>query len=238
MISFLLYSHIKKELKPIKSISVNEVSILCEEEWKINDFFDDNSFIDYLEQQPEVDISCIDITGKMGVTSAEKARNNSNNMYIILIADTNISPAKYIKPSIMAGSLLLRPLTKAMCQSVLKEAFLYYINKYKAEDGNKSFVVNTRDGKQLVQYNNIMFFESREKKIFLNTKCFEYSFYDTLDNLELKLDDSFLRCHRSFIVSKEHIKKIKLSQNIIILDNDCQIPLSRSYKSVFKELKC
>ena len=64
------------------------------------------------------------------------------------------------------------------------------------------------------------------------------SFYDTLDNLEQKLDSDFVRCHRSFIIAKSRIKKVMLSKNLILLDNGYEIPLSRSYKSAIKELTC
>lgn len=65
----------------------------------------------------------------------------------------------------------------------------------------------------------------------------EYSYYDTLDNLENKLGSEFIRCHRSYIVSRYYIKKIQLSQNLIVLNDDSLIPISRSYKSRVKELK-
>ena len=83
----------------------------------------------------------------------------------------------------------------------------------------------------------IRFFESRDKKIYVNTGNREYAFYDTLDELEQRLPESFARCHRSFIVAKSHIKNIMISRSMIVLDDDSVIPLSRSYKRVFKELK-
>ena len=82
-----------------------------------------------------------------------------------------------------------------------------------------------------------MFFESRNKKVYVNTGFEEYSFYDTLDNIESRVGDGFVRCHRSFIIAKSRIKKVMLSQNTVILDTDCYIPLSRTYKSVLKELR-
>ena len=95
--------------------------------------------------------------------------------------------------------------------------------------------VYKRQGKRLVPYSGIVYFESRNKKIFLGTDNEEYSFYGTLDNLEETLDDRFIRCHRSFIAAKKRISKIVLSKNIVVLDNGCEIPLSRSYKGKVKE---
>ena len=80
------------------------------------------------------------------------------------------------------------------------------------------------------------YFESREKKIYINTGSAEFSFYDTLDHLEESLPDDFLRCHRSFIVARRYVRTILLSQNTIVLEDGSAIPLSRTYKAVFKVL--
>jgi two-component system response regulator AgrA len=63
----------------------------------------------------------------------------------------------------------------------------------------------------------------------------EYPFYDTLDQLEERLADRFLRCHRSYLVNKSKVNKVYLSQNLLLLNSGEEIPLSRSYKPVVKQ---
>lgn len=162
-------------------------------------------------------------------------RSTNKDMSILLIVDLSLSPATYIIPSIMAASLLIRPFDRAAVKNVLDTVLKDYCEYFEQEDGGKSFVVETREGKRLVPYSGIVYFESRNKKIFLGTDNEEYSFYGTLDNLEETLDDRFIRCHRSFIAAKKRISKIVLSKNIVVLDNGCEIPLSRSYKGKVKE---
>lgn len=81
----------------------------------------------------------------------------------------------------------------------------------------------------------IYYIEAREKKIFIRTKQEEYGFYDTIENMEKKLPENFLRCHRSYIVNMSKVTAVKLSQSLIEIQNELQVPLSRSYKKTVKE---
>ena len=235
MISFLMFSLQGKELIGLKRVTIDVSAKLTEEDLHIFDFNDNRKLFDFIDSTPVIDISCIDITKPDAITAAENLRKLNKNMYITLIADLNVSPAKYIRPSIMAGSIMLRPLSKENMQRVLCESLGEYLRKFSAED-SECFIIDSREGKQLVPFEQITYFESREKKIFLNTPSREYSFYGTLESIESKIGDRFIRCHRSFIVAKARIIKIMLSKNMVILDDNSEIPLSRSYKKSLKEL--
>lgn len=235
MISFLAYTKSKNELTLLKQTVTNISSVLSDEDLKMYGFSSRDKFEKFLENCPVLDISCVDICGKGGIDYAKKVRSTNKDMSILLIVDLSLSPATYIIPSIMAASLLIRPFDRAAVKNVLDTVLKDYCEYFEQEDGGKSFVVETREGKRLVPYSGIVYFESRNKKIFLGTDNEEYSFYGTLDNLEETLDDRFIRCHRSFIAAKKRISKIVLSKNIVVLDNGCEIPLSRSYKGKVKE---
>lgn len=233
MITMMVYSAVKKEITIIKKQGFEVICRISDEDWNFENYNTVEILEKFLSTNPIIDISCIDITAEDGIYVAEKVRRINRDMCMIVVADLKVPPTSYIKPSIMASSLLLKPLTDSNVNQVLSDtmsAFFYDCNK-------KSFVIDNRNGRQLIPYDKIFFFESRAKKIFVCTNGREYSFYDTLDSLEKKLDDSFIRCHRSYIVSRSQIRKIIFSQNIIELINDDVIPISRSYKSVLKELK-
>lgn len=235
MILMLTYSRLKKELTSVKKCVFEVTCKLSDDDWDFFGFCDKQLLNEFLEGNPIIDMLCVDVSAESGIELAEKVRSKNSNTYIIILADTSVSPMLYIKPTIMASSLIMRPITEAEVKKVFLDAARVYLKRFcrNTEEG-KFLVINNRDGRQLVPYDQIVFFESRSKKIFVDTEGIEYSFYDTLDNLEQKLSDDFVRCHRSFIVSRSHIKQIKLSQNVIILDDDRCIPLSRSYKKAFK----
>lgn len=183
----------------------------------------------------KTDIICVDITVDGALELTKELRKISPSAYIILIANAKISPIAYMRPAIGAESLMLRPLDEKQIQDVLKEALGTYVKRFYCPDEKKVFVVENRGERDLIDFENIYFFEAREKRVYLNTSNKEYAFYDTLDELEQRLSDNFIRCHRSFLVNKSKVEQVFLSQNRIVLKEEFEIPLSRSYKPIVKE---
>ena len=100
----------------------------------------------------------------------------------------------------------------------------------------ESFLVDTREEKAVVPYSHIYYFEAREKKVFLRTKHTEYAFYSTIDALEKMLPDTFQRCHRSYIVNMQKLVRVVSSENCLELAGQITIPVSRSYRSLLREV--
>ena len=97
-------------------------------------------------------------------------------------------------------------------------------------------MVQGREGRWVLEYDRILYFESRDKRVFVNTADREIAFYDTLDHLQEKLPEQFLRCHRSFIVNRKRIQQIQLAKNRIILQGEYEIPVSRTCRKAVKEI--
>ena len=236
MITVVLYSQYKKDVRIFCQLGADIVSELCEEDW---DYFGSDckeKILEYLQSDPVIHISCVDVGAEDGVAVSEKLRHANKEMFMVLIADATISPLRYIRPTIMASSLLMRPAGEEDIRNVLREAVRDYLVRCAAPDTERNFVINTHEGRSLIPYSSIRYFESRNKKIYVNVGCREYSFYDTMDSIEQRLDAGFVRVHRSFIIAKSRISRVMLSRNVVILDDDGVIPLSRSYKSALKEL--
>ena len=112
-----------------------------------------------------------------------------------------------------------------------------HLVKAENPDGEEAFVLSGREGKTRIPYRQIYYFEARSKKLYLRLPDREMAFYGTMEELEAKLPEVFLRCHRSFLVNKNHIERILLSQNEIVLSHGISVPLSRSYKPCFREFR-
>lgn len=238
MISLLLYANRKNELALLKNDSFDVICKISEDDWDILDYSDNNRVFEFLSKNPVIDVSCIDVTSECGIEIAEDSRRKNSNMSMILVSDSTVSPSSYIKPSIMASSLLLRPLSTENIKEVFVEVVIAYLKKYsQADNRSESFVIDAREGRELVPLDHIYFFEAREKKIYIYTDYKEYSCYDTLDKIEGGLQKEFVRCHRSFIVARSMIKRIVFSQNVIELRNGMSVPLSRTYKKLLREMK-
>lgn len=237
MISFLSYSKMKSEQQLYKNAATEVCSRLTDDDLSFEFIGKYEEFLALINNIPSYDISIFDLENDNVINAAQKARSLNKTMFIMIIADNTVSPMEYITPSIMASALLLKPFSIKMLSDVMNNLIAEYMKKYSSENSEKVLIIENKGERQIIPYPNIMYIESRSKKIYIVVGNKEFSYYDTLDNLESKLGDGFIRCHRSFIVSRFYIKKIMLSQNTIILNDDSMIPISRSYKSRIKEIK-
>lgn len=234
MVSLLTYDKDSKELEILRTLSKDLAALLSEDYWNMEQATTLDKLQKILEDKPLMDMLMYDVTPKEAIAYLLEIRKNYKETQLMIVADLTTSPMEYMKPGIMASSLLLRPWTKEQAKEVIKEFFLAYMEKYSQADDKNMFVLESKEGNLHIPYEQIYFFEAREKKIYICTGKEEYGFYHTIDKLAEELPDQFIRCHRGFIVNKYKIRKVVLSQNIIYLADDFDVPLSRSYKSILK----
>lgn len=236
MVSMIAYDSYTKELDEIKWISKELISRLSEEQWFIEQFSSIAELSNFMKQKPLLDLLLYDVEEKEAVSYLQQIRRNYQKAHILLLADASTSPMEYIKPGICANSLLLRPWTKEQAVEILREFFLEYLKMIEQEklEGSDLYIIESKEGTLSIPYDQIYYFEAREKKIYVSVGTKEFGFYNTIDKLAGELPEQFIRCHRGFIVNKNKIRKIMLSQNIIYLADGLDVPLSRSYKSVLK----
>lgn len=234
MISMLTVTGKENEIKPLERVVRDQAAILTDDHWNFKFCSKLTDCDDFLQLQPLVDMSCFDITIEGAVDYLTQFRKKYDLTSLLLIADATVSPLVYLKPGIRPDSLLMRPLTKNMVTETLKEFFKSYIDRNRNTDSEKTYVIESKEGRINIPYSDIFYFEARDKKIYIRTLNEEYGFYETIEAIDESLPDSFARCHRSFILNTSKITKIMLSQNIIELTDGLDVPLSRSYKPFFK----
>lgn len=229
------YSSRKRELKEVLQEIRANAAKSSEEDWEIKGYNSIGDFVEYIKSRELLNLACIDVSNDASVSVAEWIRKNNSDTTIMIFAGTEVSPVKYMKPSIMAASLLLYPFSHEQLEKTVYDLFRYMRSRT-ADNQEDTFVIKTKDARQHIPCEKIFYFEARNKKIYLNTSQREYGFYDTIDSLVEQLPSYFVRCHRGFLINKRKIKNVSLSQNIIELENDIVVPLSKSYKSVVKEI--
>lgn len=83
---------------------------------------------------------------------------------------------------------------------------------------------------------DILYFESKGRKIFLYTKQECIEFYDKLNVLERSLENAgFYRIHQSYLVNPYYI--VQYSTQHVVMQNGVTIPVSGKYKSRFIEMQ-
>lgn len=189
----------------------------------------------FLNNEPVLDLISWDITLSGALERLECLRQKYKQSFLLVVADEKISPMTYLRPGIMPTSLLLKPIQKENMALVAREMIEVFSERF-AEDKNTAlFVIESREGRQYIPYDQIYYIEAREKKIYIRTKQEEYGFYETIENMEKNLPQTFCRCHRSYIVNMDKVISIKASQNLIELQWAMEVPLSRSYKKAVKD---
>jgi len=157
--------------------------------------------------------------------SKENGKQNLNDNYF-----------NDLKPGIAPDLLLLRPFGQKEFDQVNTELFDAFLERMNSPNPDDHFVLNSREGRTLISYGRIMFFEASNKKINLRTDHQEYDFYDSIENLQTVVPDWFIRCHRSYLVNTRKIRKVKMSEGLIEMEGGAVVPLSRTYKQDLKRL--
>ena len=235
MIIMVVSDSPEKERLRIVDLARAQAAYHTDEQWRFIESGSVPELVSSVADADKVDMICLDLTMEGALAMAERLRSEYASAYLTLIADAGISPVRYIRPSIHADSLMIKPLDDPQIEAVMGEAVSSYTRRFDDSHSGDVFIAENKGERNLIEYSRILFFEAREKKVFLSTEREEYGFYDTLDELERRLDDRFLRCHRSYIVNARRIVRVEISASRVIMDDGTEVPLSRSFKPAVKE---
>ncbi|MFB5660941.1 LytTR family DNA-binding domain-containing protein [Alteribacillus sp. HJP-4] len=90
-----------------------------------------------------------------------------------------------------------------------------------------------------VPYEEMMFLEAQNRKTWIQSERGIGTHKFTLSEIELYLpDDSFIRCHRSYIVNVNYISEIQPDSHstfLLIMKDRTKIPVSQTYASQFRK---
>lgn len=225
MIRMLIVDEKTEETDMLCTSAKQQAALMTEEEWRIEVIKDREAE----EKQGPWDIAFLDITGEKGIETAEKLRKRYRDVYLVLIVSQEQSPLLYLKPTILAASVLMRPFIQDTVQNSIREA-IFWISMLDRRQKD-IFIISGREGKIRIPYGRILYFEARAKKIYAALETEEYGFYDSMDHLEENLPGWFIRCHRSFIVNMHYLEKLQPNSGACLLRGEIEVPVSRSYRS-------
>ncbi|MFL6556424.1 MAG: LytTR family DNA-binding domain-containing protein [Bacillus sp. (in: firmicutes)] len=107
-------------------------------------------------------------------------------------------------------------------------------------DGKSVVTVKTLDGWVPIPFSKVVYLEAKDKKTSVYSEGVSGTHKYSLNEFEYLLPkDSFIRCHRSFIVNVNHIKEIypdTHSTFLLSMVNGERVPVSQSYSSYFRKI--
>ncbi len=235
MISAILFDKEKKELTELTTCVKDALAMITDSDSRVYACEDEAGFLSTIDKIDLSDANCIAFEEGSGQETVKQLRARFPLGSLMLIVDESLSPRQYIRPGILSSSILLRPYTREEMTQTIGE-FISDCIKVDTVTNDEMFVIESKDGITKIPYESILFFETALKKVYIRLKKEEYGFYDTLDDLSKRLPDHFVRCHRSYIVNQHKIRQFSTSDNILILDGEFTVPVSRSYKDEVREI--
>lgn len=231
MVSVLMYGCKQDEIQILRDVIKDIVAMRLDERLEIIKI--ESITDEVLNSVGTAEIGFVDIIEKNGLKIAKDFRMKFPSMDIVIISDSTVSPIHYLTPDIRAASLLLRPFAYSEIKNNLEQLFSTMQLRELSDD--KVIVFREENEYHRVPYSQILYFEARNKRVYIRLSGREYGMHGGMDVLEKELPDCFRRCHRGFIVNVGYIREVWYSKNCIVLKNDVEIPLSRSYKTSIKE---
>ena len=133
----------------------------------------------------------------------------------------------FLSPSNMIG-FLTKPVDKDILSSILDK-----LQSSLDQDKQTLFCIVGKSDSVSLPIPSIFYLESNAHKSLIYTAEEIHSVYERLSALKERLPSCFLACHKSYIVNMNKIKRIE--KNVIILENQTEIPISKSqYTNVKK----
>lgn len=236
MVSVLSFNRSSGEQKYIETSCRNEVALRSNDELRfipastcadLQKFVGEGCILDviYYEIEDEPDIDCL-----------KKLREEEPSALLALITRPQISPALYLRPRIAPVLLLLRPLEREKLAESNAELFENFFSEQNSRISDHCFVLKSREGRTLIPYEKIEYFEAHNKKINVRIRGEEYDFYGSLEAIEEQVPDYFVQCHRAYLVNVKKIARLHMADNLIELHSGEMVPMSRTYRKAISEM--
>ena len=173
----------------------------------------------------DVDVYFIDIRlrgQKTGLDLGEEL-NKTNTPFVYVSANNEIPMLK--KAALTSPeSYITKPYRESDVVAILEILKTKYLG---------TLLVKTDHGKKAIKVSDVLYIEAEGAYIKIVTKETIYKERDSINKYELEYGDTLIRIHRSFLVNKDYVDQFNYTTAYI---NGQQIPISRHYKDVLKNI--
>ena len=155
----------------------------------------------------------IQMNGMNGIDTARALRQKTEDTILIFI--TGVKEYVFDAFDVAAFHYLIKPIEEIKFSSVYERAVLEVEKKKK--HGIGQLFVKTRSRNVTLEQNDILYIESRAKKVEIHTRTDIMEVYAGIGELEKQLTKNFYRCHRGYLVNMAFISEY--SSDSITLNN-------------------
>lgn len=159
--------------------------------------------------------------GMNGIDTAKILRQKTEHTVLVFI--TGVKEYVFDAFDVAAFHYLIKPIDGQKFADVFKRAVLE-VGK-KKQQANGQLFVKTRYRNITLEQNDVLYIESRGKKVEIHTKTDVIDAYAGIGELEKQLKQNFYRCHRGYLVNLAFITEY--SNDSITLNNSESIILAK-----------
>ena len=163
----------------------------------------------------------IQMDGMNGIDTARALRQKSEDTVLVFV--TGVKEYVFDAFDVAAFHYLIKPINEQKFTSVFEHAVLE-VEKKKQHSMGQLFV-KTRYRNVTLEQKDILYIESRAKKVEIHTKTDIMDAYASIGELEKQLKENFYRCHRGYLVNLALITEY--SNDSITLNNGESIILAK-----------
>jgi len=108
---------------------------------------------------------------------------------------------------------------------------------HRAMQKKRDFIFKFEGDYVYIPFSNICYFESSAKRVTLHLRDRSkmYHFTAKLEEIQKKLPDTFLRCHQSYLVNLEEVRRLDAREHLFIMNNNEDVLISRRMYAAAKE---
>lgn len=215
----IMTEDILKQLMPYKDIDVEIFSTVYD-------------LLDYLEEKNKcvdaviLDIELNDENGIDGIELAEKIEEEYS--YIKIIFCTAF--IKYSEKVFQVNPLysIYKPVTRERLQNV-------FIKLIKETGKREKQYITVKSYKKIhhIMMDNIYYAEINNRHVNIYTDDGVVEAIETMDRLSERLGTGFIKCHKSYIVNIDRMKRFE--QDKLVLEDGTEVAASRRYKGNVKD---
>lgn len=195
-------------------------------ESRITKFSSGTSLLESIGDCSDFDVIFLDIKMKSpdGMETARELRRRNYGGFLIFV--TVLEELVFDAFEVSAYAYLVKPIENGRFEKTMKR-----LKKSLAEN---TVVIRKNGETSLVRFDEIVCCEVIDRKLYIHLSSGEtVDFYGKLEELEIRLDSRFFKCHRSFLINFTHLKKFCGSS--AVMADGTEVPVSRLRRAAFEE---